>query len=130
MLSSHSRFLLLHPHMLFVGVSPCQPLLPQLLFANRLLLLFFFFFFVFVVPACLLTSTVCVFYVCFLWFVLCLRDVPRTPSPPLPPCSSDSSDSRLPIIRRGEGSMEETYDESFADEREYHDDTHSLSSDM
>lgn len=44
--------------------------------------------------------------------------------------SSDSSDSRLPIIRRGEGSMEETYDESFADEREYHDDNHSLSSDM
>ncbi|CAF97224.1 unnamed protein product, partial [Tetraodon nigroviridis] len=47
-----------------------------------------------------------------------------------PPKSSDSSDSRLPIIRRGEGSMEETYDESFADEREYHDDNHSLSSDM
>lgn len=44
--------------------------------------------------------------------------------------SSDSSDSRLPIIRRGEGSMEETYDESFADERDYHDDNHSLSSDM
>ncbi|KAJ0057386.1 hypothetical protein NL108_005284, partial [Boleophthalmus pectinirostris] len=44
--------------------------------------------------------------------------------------SSDSSDSRLPIIRRGEGSMEETYDESYADDREYQEDTHSLSSDM
>ncbi|XP_074482134.1 voltage-dependent L-type calcium channel subunit alpha-1C isoform X9 [Sebastes fasciatus] len=43
---------------------------------------------------------------------------------------SDSSDSRLPIIRRGEGSTEETYDESYGDEREYHDDNHSLSSDM
>lgn len=45
-------------------------------------------------------------------------------------CSSDSSDSRLPIIRRGEGSMEETYDESYADDREYQEDNHSLSSDM
>lgn len=44
--------------------------------------------------------------------------------------SSDSSDSRLPIIRRGEGSTEETYDESYADDREYHEDDHSLSSDM
>ncbi|XP_072311304.1 voltage-dependent L-type calcium channel subunit alpha-1C [Eucyclogobius newberryi] len=44
---------------------------------------------------------------------------------------SDSSDSRLPIILRGEeGSMEETYDESYADDREYHEDTHSLSYDM
>ncbi|XP_037098583.1 voltage-dependent L-type calcium channel subunit alpha-1C isoform X6 [Syngnathus acus] len=43
---------------------------------------------------------------------------------------SDSSDSRLPIIRRGEGSTEETYDESYADEREFHEDDHSLSSDM
>ncbi|XP_055081575.1 voltage-dependent L-type calcium channel subunit alpha-1C [Periophthalmus magnuspinnatus] len=43
---------------------------------------------------------------------------------------SDSSDSRLPIIRRGEGSMEETYDESYADDREYQEDTRSLSSDM
>uniref|UniRef100_A0A3B5B269 Voltage-dependent L-type calcium channel subunit alpha-1C n=1 Tax=Stegastes partitus TaxID=144197 RepID=A0A3B5B269_9TELE len=47
-----------------------------------------------------------------------------------PPKSSDSSDSRLPIIRRGEGSTEETYDESYADDREYHEDDHSLSSDM
>lgn len=45
-------------------------------------------------------------------------------------CSSDSSDSRLPIIRRGEGSMEETYDESYGDDREYQEDDHSLSSDM
>lgn len=46
-------------------------------------------------------------------------------------CSSDSSDSRLPIIRRGEGSTEETYDESYADDREYHrEDARSLSSDM
>uniref|UniRef100_A0A8C6WX58 Voltage-dependent L-type calcium channel subunit alpha n=1 Tax=Neogobius melanostomus TaxID=47308 RepID=A0A8C6WX58_9GOBI len=36
-------------------------------------------------------------------------------------------DSRLPIICRGEGSMEETYDESYADDRE---DVRSLSSDM
>ncbi|XP_051248160.1 voltage-dependent L-type calcium channel subunit alpha-1C isoform X10 [Dicentrarchus labrax] len=43
---------------------------------------------------------------------------------------SDSSDSRLPIIRRGEGSTEETYDESYGDDREYHEDDHSLSSDM
>ncbi|XP_075886257.1 voltage-dependent L-type calcium channel subunit alpha-1C [Nelusetta ayraudi] len=44
---------------------------------------------------------------------------------------SDSTDSRLPIIRRGEGSTEETYDESYADEREYHrEDARSLSSDM
>ncbi|XP_056878956.1 voltage-dependent L-type calcium channel subunit alpha-1C isoform X24 [Takifugu flavidus] len=43
---------------------------------------------------------------------------------------SDSSDSRLPIIRRGEGSMEETYDESYTDDREYQEDNHSLSSDM
>ncbi|XP_077355970.1 voltage-dependent L-type calcium channel subunit alpha-1C isoform X14 [Festucalex cinctus] len=43
---------------------------------------------------------------------------------------SDSSDSRLPIIRRGEGSTEETYDESYADERDFHEDDHSLSSDM
>lgn len=46
-------------------------------------------------------------------------------------CSSDSTDSRLPIIRRGEGSTEETYDESYADDREYHrEDARSLSSDM
>ncbi|KAM8884318.1 voltage-dependent L-type calcium channel subunit alpha-1C isoform 4-T4 [Synchiropus picturatus] len=43
---------------------------------------------------------------------------------------SESSDSRLPIIRRGEGSTEETYDESYGDEREYTEDDHSLSSDM
>ncbi|XP_034719600.1 voltage-dependent L-type calcium channel subunit alpha-1C isoform X8 [Etheostoma cragini] len=43
---------------------------------------------------------------------------------------SDLSDSRLPIIRRGEGSAEETYDESYGDDREYHEDDHSLSSDM
>ncbi|XP_078798390.1 voltage-dependent L-type calcium channel subunit alpha-1C isoform X26 [Oryzias latipes] len=43
---------------------------------------------------------------------------------------SDSSDSHLPIIRRGEGSTEETYDESYGDDREYHEDDHSLSSDM
>uniref|UniRef100_A0A8C2ZCH9 Voltage-dependent L-type calcium channel subunit alpha n=1 Tax=Cyclopterus lumpus TaxID=8103 RepID=A0A8C2ZCH9_CYCLU len=47
-----------------------------------------------------------------------------------PPKSSDSSDSRRPIIRRGEGSTEETYDESYGDDREYHEDDHSLSSDM
>lgn len=41
--------------------------------------------------------------------------------------SSDSSDSHLPIIQRGEGSTEETYDES---DREYNKDEHSLSSDM
>ncbi|XP_027900261.1 voltage-dependent L-type calcium channel subunit alpha-1C isoform X10 [Xiphophorus couchianus] len=43
---------------------------------------------------------------------------------------SDSSDSRLPIIQRGEGSTEETYDESYGDDRVYEDDEHSLSSDM
>ncbi|XP_061920901.1 voltage-dependent L-type calcium channel subunit alpha-1C isoform X1 [Entelurus aequoreus] len=43
---------------------------------------------------------------------------------------SDSSDSRLPIIRRGEGSTEETYDESYADDRDFHEDEHSLSSDI
>ncbi|XP_032360649.1 voltage-dependent L-type calcium channel subunit alpha-1C isoform X9 [Etheostoma spectabile] len=47
-----------------------------------------------------------------------------------PPKSSDLSDSCLPIIRRGEGSAEETYDESYGDDREYHEDDHSLSSDM
>ncbi|XP_078099345.1 voltage-dependent L-type calcium channel subunit alpha-1C [Sander vitreus] len=47
-----------------------------------------------------------------------------------PPKSSDLSDSRLPIIRRGEGSTEETYDESYGDDREYHEADHSLSSDM
>ncbi|XP_077400385.1 voltage-dependent L-type calcium channel subunit alpha-1C isoform X8 [Vanacampus margaritifer] len=47
-----------------------------------------------------------------------------------PPKSSDSSDSRLPIIRRGEGSTEETYDESYADDVDFHEDDHSLSSDM
>lgn len=33
-------------------------------------------------------------------------------------CSSDSSDSRLPIIRREEASTDETYDETFIDERD------------
>ncbi|XP_059895100.1 voltage-dependent L-type calcium channel subunit alpha-1C-like [Gadus macrocephalus] len=47
-----------------------------------------------------------------------------------PPKSSDSSDSRLPIIQRGEGSTEETYDESYGDEPDYHDDGHSRSCDM
>ncbi|KAG7277664.1 hypothetical protein CRUP_025349, partial [Coryphaenoides rupestris] len=47
-----------------------------------------------------------------------------------PPKSSDSSDSHLPIIPRGEGSTEETYDESYGDDPDYHDDGHSLSSDM
>ncbi|CAL8242547.1 unnamed protein product [Merluccius merluccius] len=47
-----------------------------------------------------------------------------------PPKSSDSSDSRLPIIQRGEGSTDETYDESYGDDPDYHDDDHSLSSDM
>ncbi|XP_056281310.1 voltage-dependent L-type calcium channel subunit alpha-1C isoform X1 [Pseudoliparis swirei] len=47
-----------------------------------------------------------------------------------PPKSSGSSESRRPIIRRGEGSTEETYDESFGDDGEYHEDDHSLSSDM
>lgn len=45
-------------------------------------------------------------------------------------CSSDSCDSHLPIIRRGEGSTEETYDESYVEDRVYHEDDHSLSSDM
>ncbi|XP_029317625.1 voltage-dependent L-type calcium channel subunit alpha-1C [Cottoperca gobio] len=47
-----------------------------------------------------------------------------------PPKSSDSSDSHLPIIRRGEESTEETYDESYGDDRKYLEDDHSLSSDM
>ncbi|XP_037837055.1 voltage-dependent L-type calcium channel subunit alpha-1C isoform X2 [Kryptolebias marmoratus] len=47
-----------------------------------------------------------------------------------PPKSSDSSDSHLPIIQRGEGSTEETYDESYGDDREYQEDDQSLSSDM
>ncbi|XP_013860266.1 voltage-dependent L-type calcium channel subunit alpha-1C isoform X2 [Austrofundulus limnaeus] len=47
-----------------------------------------------------------------------------------PPKSSESSDSHLPIIQRGEGSTEETYDESYGDDREYQEDDHSLSSDM
>lgn len=63
---------------------------------------------------------VCVHFVCFVVSVVCFLFV----------CSSDSSDSRLPIIRRGEGSTEETYDESYGDDREYHEDDHSLSSDM
>uniref|UniRef100_A0A3B3WCT9 Voltage-dependent L-type calcium channel subunit alpha n=1 Tax=Poecilia mexicana TaxID=48701 RepID=A0A3B3WCT9_9TELE len=45
-------------------------------------------------------------------------------------CFPPKSDSRLPIIQRGEGSTEETYDESYGDDREYQDDEHSLSSDM
>ncbi|XP_045066415.1 voltage-dependent L-type calcium channel subunit alpha-1C isoform X2 [Coregonus clupeaformis] len=48
-----------------------------------------------------------------------------------PPKSSDSTDSRLPIIRREEASTDETYDESYADEREYHrSDQNILTSDM
>ncbi|XP_030622315.1 voltage-dependent L-type calcium channel subunit alpha-1C [Chanos chanos] len=43
---------------------------------------------------------------------------------------SDSSDSRLPIIRREEASTEETFDETFADEREYRSDQNILSSEM
>ncbi|KAI4803364.1 hypothetical protein KUCAC02_006915 [Chaenocephalus aceratus] len=43
---------------------------------------------------------------------------------------SESTDSRLPIIRRGDGSTEETYDESYGDNRKYLEDDHSLSSDM
>lgn len=57
--------------------------------------------------------------VCLFWLCACLFVG-----------SSDLSDSRLPIIRRGEGSAEETYDESYGDDREYHEDDHSLSSDM
>lgn len=114
MLSSHWRFLLLHPHMLFVGVSQCQSLLPQRLFANRLLLFSLF--------SCVSLLVCCVSFTYVFWGLSCAC-VMSTPS-------SDSSDSRLPIIRRDEGSMEETYDESFADEREYQDDNHSLSSDM
>nr|XP_033968463.1 voltage-dependent L-type calcium channel subunit alpha-1C isoform X1 [Pseudochaenichthys georgianus] len=43
---------------------------------------------------------------------------------------SESTDSRLPIIQRGDGSTEETYDESYGDNRKYLEDDHSLSSDM
>eukprot|EP00063_Salmo_salar_P034550 XP_014009385.1 PREDICTED: voltage-dependent L-type calcium channel subunit alpha-1C-like [Salmo salar] len=44
---------------------------------------------------------------------------------------SDSTDSRLPFIRREEASTDETYDESYADEREYHrSDQNILTSDM
>lgn len=117
MLSPHARFPLLHPHMLFVGVSRCQSLLPQLLFANRSLLflsLLLFALFVDIHGVCLLCLFFCVSF--------------RIPG--MSTRSSDSSDSRLPIIRRGEGSMEETYDESYADDREYQEDNHSLSSDM
>lgn len=68
---------------------------------------------------------------CFAQPLLKLRSVPYDRSVILASlCSSDSSDSRLPIIRRGEGSTEETYDESYADEREFREDEHSLSSDM
>lgn len=82
MLSSHWRFLLLHPHMLFVGVSPCQPLLPQLLFANRLLLLFFFF------CLCCPCLFVDIHGVCLLrmFFVVCSVSAGCPPPPhPLPP---------------------------------------------
>uniref|UniRef100_A0AAZ3P2Q4 Voltage-dependent L-type calcium channel subunit alpha n=1 Tax=Oncorhynchus tshawytscha TaxID=74940 RepID=A0AAZ3P2Q4_ONCTS len=48
-----------------------------------------------------------------------------------PPKSSDSTDSRLPFIRREEASTDETYDETYADEREYHrSDQNILTSDM
>ncbi|XP_018585504.1 voltage-dependent L-type calcium channel subunit alpha-1C isoform X2 [Scleropages formosus] len=47
-----------------------------------------------------------------------------------PAKSSDSSDSRLPIIRREEASIDETYDETFVDEREYHSNQDMLSSEM
>ncbi|XP_072566206.1 voltage-dependent L-type calcium channel subunit alpha-1C isoform X1 [Paramormyrops kingsleyae] len=43
---------------------------------------------------------------------------------------SDSSDSRLPIIRREDASVDETYDESFVDEREYCSDQSMLSAEM
>uniref|UniRef100_A0A8C7K7R4 Voltage-dependent L-type calcium channel subunit alpha n=1 Tax=Oncorhynchus kisutch TaxID=8019 RepID=A0A8C7K7R4_ONCKI len=46
-------------------------------------------------------------------------------------CSSDSTDSRLPFIRQEEASTDETYDESYADEREYRrSDQNILTSDM
>lgn len=61
-----------------------------------------------------------ILFVCLFVSVVCL----------LAFCSSDSSDSRLPIIQRGEGSTEETYDESYGDDREYHKDDRSLSYDM
>uniref|UniRef100_A0A3B4GYE9 Voltage-dependent L-type calcium channel subunit alpha n=1 Tax=Pundamilia nyererei TaxID=303518 RepID=A0A3B4GYE9_9CICH len=48
----------------------------------------------------------------------------------LPRSAWYSCDSHLPIIRRGEGSTEETYDESYVEDRVYHEDDHSLSSDM
>ncbi|KAL4640765.1 voltage-dependent L-type calcium channel subunit alpha-1C isoform X1 [Arapaima gigas] len=47
-----------------------------------------------------------------------------------PTKSSESSDSRLPIIRREEASIDETYDESFVDEREYRSNQNMLSSEM
>uniref|UniRef100_A0A4W5LLT4 Uncharacterized protein n=1 Tax=Hucho hucho TaxID=62062 RepID=A0A4W5LLT4_9TELE len=48
-----------------------------------------------------------------------------------PPKSSDSTDSRLPFIRQEEASTDETYDESYVDEREYHrSDLNILTSDM
>lgn len=71
---------------------------------------------------CLWSVFMFIIYVClFVCFWSCAQLFVR---------SSDSSDSRLPIIRRGEGSTEETYDESYGDDREYQEHDHSLSSDM
>ncbi|XP_028810174.1 voltage-dependent L-type calcium channel subunit alpha-1C isoform X5 [Denticeps clupeoides] len=47
-----------------------------------------------------------------------------------PAKSSDSSDSRLPIIRREDASIDEPYDEMLVDEQEYHGDQRMLSSEM
>lgn len=87
MLSSHWPFLLLHPHMLFVGVSQCQSLLPQLLFANRLLL--FFFVCVCVCLCCFVSP--CLFVdihgVCLLRMffrgLFCVCGMPPPPCPPV-----------------------------------------------
>lgn len=57
MLSPHARFPLLHPHMLFVGVSHFS--------LSSFLLITHFFFCLCCYFPCLLTSMACVFYVCF-----------------------------------------------------------------
>uniref|UniRef100_A0AAY4EY92 Voltage-dependent L-type calcium channel subunit alpha n=1 Tax=Denticeps clupeoides TaxID=299321 RepID=A0AAY4EY92_9TELE len=55
----------------------------------------------------------------------------RFPSPSISTVDgSDSSDSRLPIIRREDASIDEPYDEMLVDEQEYHGDQRMLSSEM
>uniref|UniRef100_A0A4W6FBA2 Voltage-dependent L-type calcium channel subunit alpha n=1 Tax=Lates calcarifer TaxID=8187 RepID=A0A4W6FBA2_LATCA len=68
------------------------------------------------------------------------QGISRFPSPSISTVDGHTGQPLTPILlprsawcfppKRGEGSTEETYDESYGDDREYHEDDHSLSSDM